>query len=689
MSRICVIGAGLGGLALAIRLQSSGAETTLIEAHDRPGGQSWTRVREGFTFDSGPAALADPSAFAELWQLSGGDMTKDVKLLPLALLRRLSWPDGAVIDMTGGREDSGAAMRREIARVAPEDAAGYEEFLRWSDLALRDGAAPWQAAPRRDLAGIARSVPLLARHQAWRSVHGIAASFVKSAKLREAISVAALAEGANPLQASAFHALSHKHELDHGLWWPKGGMGRLAAAMANLFEKLGGNLVARDPVLHIHTLGDRASEVECVSGWRQRFDGVASSADLVHTYRDLLASNQRGPEMARQLVRRSFAPSSFTVYFGLAGSWPGIPHNTVLFGPRYRGLIEDIFDHGVLPRDFIIFPAACLGDRSQPRREGQERVPRDHPGGQSGQAADRLGSCRAADRAAHNRRSRAAADPRYRRPHRHQIPYQPARPGARLQRLGGQHKRALRIARPGPVAASRRTRRQAAQSLFRRQRGPAGRRRGRRTGQRESDGETHPRGSQMKRIAVYCGSASPADPRYLELAREVGDMLAGRGIGVVYGGGRMGLMGALAGGALAAGGEVIGVIPESLVEAELANPDCTELRIVAGMHERKLAFTELADGFLTLPGGVGTMDEMWEAVSWAQLGYHAKPVGLLNAFGFFDHLLAFNRHMAEIGFVREAHRGILLAERELGMLLTRMAAHEPVRTIVAMRPDEI
>ena len=355
MSRICVIGAGLGGLALAIRLQSSGAETTLIEAHDRPGGQSWTRVREGFTFDSGPAALADPSAFAELWQLSGGDMTKDVKLLPLALARRLSWPDGTVIDMAGGSEDAGAAMRREIARVAPEDAAGYEEFLRWSDLALRDGAAPWQAAPRRDLASIARSVPLLARHQAWRSVHGIAASFVKSAKLREAISVAALAEGANPLQASAFHALSHKHELDHGLWWPKGGMGRLAAAMANLFEKLGGILVARDPVLHIHTLGDRASEVECVSGWRQRFDGVASSADLVHTYRDLLASNQRGPEMARQLVRRSFAPSSFTVYFGLAGSWPGIPHNTVLFGPRYRGLIEDIFDHGVLPRDFIIF----------------------------------------------------------------------------------------------------------------------------------------------------------------------------------------------------------------------------------------------------------------------------------------------------------------------------------------------
>ena len=193
----------------------------------------------------------------------------------------------------------------------------------------------------------------------------------------------------------------------------------------------------------------------------------------------------------------------------------------------------------------------------------------------------------------------------------------------------------------------------------------------------------------MKRLAVYCGSAAPADPRYVELAREVGVELARRGIGLVYGGGRAGLMGAVASAALAAGGEVIGVMPERLADAELANPYCTELHVVAGMHERKLAFTDLSDGFLTLPGGVGTMDELWEAVSWAQLGYHAKPVGLLNAFGFFDHLLAFNRHMAEIGFVRPAHRGIVMAEDELGLLLARMAAHEPVTPLVGMKAQDL
>ena len=193
----------------------------------------------------------------------------------------------------------------------------------------------------------------------------------------------------------------------------------------------------------------------------------------------------------------------------------------------------------------------------------------------------------------------------------------------------------------------------------------------------------------MKRLAVYCGSATPADPRFVALARDVGETLARRGIGVVYGGGRLGLMGAVAAGALDAGGEVIGVIPQALVAGELANPDCTELRVVDGMHARKLAFTELADGFLTLPGGVGTMDELWEAVSWAQLGYHAKPEGLLNAFGFFDHLLAFNRHMADAGFIRPIHQGILMAEHELDLLLRRMAAHEPAVPIMAMKATDL
>jgi uncharacterized protein (TIGR00730 family) len=193
----------------------------------------------------------------------------------------------------------------------------------------------------------------------------------------------------------------------------------------------------------------------------------------------------------------------------------------------------------------------------------------------------------------------------------------------------------------------------------------------------------------MNRLAVYCGSATPPDPRFVELARTTGAALARRGIGVVYGGGRLGLMGALADGALSAGGEVIGVIPEALAGAEVANRDCTELHVVATMHERKKAFTDLSDGFLTLPGGVGTMDELWEAVSWAQLGYHAKPVGLLNALGFYDGLVEFYRHMGATGFVRPVHQGILVVAEELEVLIDRLDAYRPHKPIFAMQADDL
>ena len=157
----------------------------------------------------------------------------------------------------------------------------------------------------------------------------------------------------------------------------------------------------------------------------------------------------------------------------------------------------------------------------------------------------------------------------------------------------------------------------------------------------------------MNRLAVYCGSATPADARYIELAQEVGRTLAERGIGVVYGGGRLGLMGTMAGAALAAGGEVIGVIPEALVGGEVANTDCTELRVVANMHQRKQAFTDLSDGFLTIPGGVGTMEEMFEILCWRYLGLHPKPIGLLNVAGYYDLLIEFLAESVERGLTRQ------------------------------------
>jgi uncharacterized protein (TIGR00730 family) len=193
----------------------------------------------------------------------------------------------------------------------------------------------------------------------------------------------------------------------------------------------------------------------------------------------------------------------------------------------------------------------------------------------------------------------------------------------------------------------------------------------------------------VKRLAVYCGSATPADPIYIETARAVGRTLAERGIGVIYGGGRLGLMGAVADSALAAGGEVIGIIPQALVDAEVAHRGLSELQIVGTMHQRKQAFTDLSDGFVNLAGGTGTMDELWEALSWAQIGYHAKPVGLLNTAGYYDHLVAFYRHMGEVGFLRPQHQGILIVDTALDGLLAKMAAHVPIETITRMSKSDL
>ena len=184
------------------------------------------------------------------------------------------------------------------------------------------------------------------------------------------------------------------------------------------------------------------------------------------------------------------------------------------------------------------------------------------------------------------------------------------------------------------------------------------------------------------RLAVYCGSRFGADPRFTAIARDLGRTLAERGIGVVYGGGRLGLMGTVADAALGAGGEVIGVIPEALRDAEAAHLGCTELHIVPDMHARKAMMTALCDGFVTLPGGVGTMDELFEALSWQLLGYHAKPVWLLNVAGYYDPLVALMDGMAMSEFLRPQHRTNLIASDDINDLLAKLAAHEPAPTVI-------
>ena len=176
------------------------------------------------------------------------------------------------------------------------------------------------------------------------------------------------------------------------------------------------------------------------------------------------------------------------------------------------------------------------------------------------------------------------------------------------------------------------------------------------------------------RICVFCGASPGNEARYVDAARAVGAGLAQQGIGVVYGGGRVGLMGAVADAALAAGGEVIGVIPQGLVDRELAHPGLTELRVVDTLHERKAEMADLADAFIALPGGLGTLEELAEVVSWAQLGLHAKPIGLLGVGGYWADLLRWLDGAVAAGFVAPANRGLILEASNLDELLARFDA---------------
>jgi len=351
MKSAVVIGSGFGGLALAIRLQAAGIQTTIIEARDKPGGRAYYWERDGFIFDGGPTVITDPPCLTQLWALTGHDMAQDVELIPVMPFYRLNWSDGTNFDYSNDE----AKLRSEIAKLNPADVEGYAKFLEYSAGVHDEGYVKLGTKAFLDFASMIKAAPALAKYQAWRSVYSMVSSFVKNEKLREALSFHTLLVGGNPMKTSAIYALIHKLEKDGGVWFAKGGTNRLVAAMVRQFERIGGTLRLGDPVERIETQGERTTGIVTESGYRVECDAVATNGDIMHSYRDLLGYHPRGKKAAASLSRKKFSPSLFVVHFGIKGSWPGIPHHMILFGPRYKGLLDDIYSHGVLPKDFSLY----------------------------------------------------------------------------------------------------------------------------------------------------------------------------------------------------------------------------------------------------------------------------------------------------------------------------------------------
>lgn len=346
-----VIGAGFGGLALAIRLQSAGVATTIVEARDKAGGRGYHWQRQGFTFDAGPTVITDPPCLQELWALSGQDMAADVTLDPVMPFYRLNWPDGTNFDYSNDE----AALNAEIAKLNPADVAGYEKFLTYSKGVYEEGYVKLGSAAFLDFASMIKAAPALMKYQAWRSVYSIVSSYVQDERLRQALSFHTLLVGGNPMSTSSIYALIHTIEKDGGVWFARGGTNRLVAGLVALFERLGGTIRLADPVTKIETQGDRATAVETARGWRGEADMIASNGDMMHNYAALLSEHPRGKKAAKSLARKRWSPSLFVVHFGVKGDYPDIAHHSILFGPRYKGLLDDIYKNGVVPEDFSLY----------------------------------------------------------------------------------------------------------------------------------------------------------------------------------------------------------------------------------------------------------------------------------------------------------------------------------------------
>jgi len=346
-----VIGSGFGGLSLAIRLQSAGIQTTILEKRDKPGGRAYVYEDAGFVFDGGPTVITDPGALEALFKLSGRQMRDYVELLPVDPMYRLCWEDGDIFDYT----NDPTRLEAQIRARNPADVEGYHRFLDYSKAVFEKGYLELGHVPFLDFGSMIRVAPALIRLKAYRSVYNQVSQFIRDEHLRQAFSFHPLLVGGNPFKTSSIYALIHALERKWGVWFARGGTAALVRGLVRLFEDLGGTLHLESEVARIETGNGRVTGVITHDGRRQDVDMVASNGDVMHTYGQLLGHTDRGRSKARTLERQSWSMSLFVIYFGLRRVHPDLKHHMVLFGPRYKDLIRDIFNAPELAEDFSLY----------------------------------------------------------------------------------------------------------------------------------------------------------------------------------------------------------------------------------------------------------------------------------------------------------------------------------------------
>ncbi|NNF57874.1 MAG: phytoene desaturase [Rhodothermaceae bacterium] len=346
-----VIGAGFGGLAAAIRLLVRGYRVTVVDRLDQPGGRARVFKQDGYTFDAGPTLITAPFLFDELWTLAGKHREDYVDVVPITPFYRIRFDDGAVFEYTGDAE----AMRREIARFNPADVDGYTRFLEKSERIFEVGFTELGHVPFGSVKTMAEIVPAMMALESWRTVYGLVAKYIKDPRLRQVFSFHPLLVGGNPFSTTSIYTLIAFLERKWGVWYAMGGTGAMVQGMADLIEDLGGTLRFGETVEEITVEGGRATGVRLDSGEHLAADIVVSNADAAWTYKHLIRPEHRTTWTDAKLDRAKLSMSLFVWYFGTDRPYDDIAHHTILLGPRYRGLLQDIFQKHTLADDFSLY----------------------------------------------------------------------------------------------------------------------------------------------------------------------------------------------------------------------------------------------------------------------------------------------------------------------------------------------
>lgn len=350
--RVVGIGAGFGGLAAGIRLQAQGHQVLLVDRLDKPGGRAYAFQQDGFTFDAGPTIITAPWMLRELFECAGKRLEDYVDLVRLDPAYQVRFEDASVFRYSSDE----AALEAEVRRFAPQDVSGYRRFSAIADDTFRR-AMPLIEQPFLRVGSMLRALPDLVRVRADRSVADVANRCFSDQRLQQVFSFHPLLIGGNPFETPAIYTLIHALEKRWGVWFAMGGMGKLVRALAQLFTELGGELLLEREAAQVtlDASGKRASGIRLTDGEHLSADAVLSNADVATTYMQLLPGRKRRVNTAGRVRRGRYSMSVFVLFFGTDRRYDAMAQHEILMGPRYRGLLEDVFHGRRLPDDFSLY----------------------------------------------------------------------------------------------------------------------------------------------------------------------------------------------------------------------------------------------------------------------------------------------------------------------------------------------